>query len=1676
MIDYRKRRKRVFLILFFVFLFSIFSVSSYVFSSTKLEMKIEYLEDVWDLSTEESFSKEWFSKGSEIKFTVNLSEYFYQVDFEEGDIEQPFEVNAKYINRQVDDISITRVLDEEGEFSGIYEVQIDLSDFETLKDHFLYITISILEGNSWEIPEKEGDIDFFIFRDTTKPTINLSGIDDGYIFYSDNETKKPILNIEVKDRYLDYDNVFISVNGEKEPLEVDQKTNQAKVEFTEDGKYEVYVKAADLAGNTAISDEITFYIHYEEPKIKVSIDGEEDISGRYYNEELLIDIEIQNSLPDYQVEVFIEKDDKLNKIIEYQRKNFAIDLSENGKYNISFYITDTHNDGEYTHEFNNFISLTIDQTDPTISIFEIEDGEKKIIEQELSFSKDILVEIVEENLNEEQTKVIVYKDDEEFFLDDDFQKDSENPNLYIWSYLFEEDGNYSLEVNAKDKAKNNSSQAVTFSVDQTPPEIEIDGIKNGVHYNDIRTVDISITDDHLDQENITLEIEVLNEQGEFEEYPIDEQLEFPDDETSIIQIPFEEEGTYKIYIHAFDLIKNETEIEKTFTIDQTKPELFIENINNGEFNNDSKEVKISVVEENYMTNEVNFVVTRNGEDITDIVEDGHEEWWREGKESELIYTFTEDGFYTIYLSAIDRAGNEADDLEKTFTIDQTNPKIHITGIEDGKYYNYPVEAEFSVRDVNLDVQEIIVLRNGVEYDVGDFVIEEGEDFEDSIALLRHEFLEEGNYTLTISAVDQAGNEAFEVLEFTIDLTKPDLTVINQIPSYVKAEYIHEKGVNQLVSIHVEEENINQMNVNVLYETPEGKKENINQENLGQWVSEDHINYSFIFNEEVFYKDGIYEVNIEVKDRADNQAKDHFTFTIDNIKPEITLSKVDRYNRFPIDQHITVKEFNYDTNNVDIEIYKQNSKEQFIPYHHKDFPRWKNLGEITKHSYPFKEDGTYKIIANAKDKAGNEAETKANIFTIDTIAPKLSIKGIDITKDIKHYNSNKRIYFSVEDVNISKSRTKLDIRKRNETTGKMEPFSIGKDFTFTDRKATLNYLFQEEGLYSIKLDATDKAGNRAEPIEVSFVIDKTAPVLSIDGINHNKYYDTNRKVDITIDEQNYKTNHISFSVKRNGRDITKIVEQSSGPGWKNSRKHSQLTYMFSEDGTYEINLQAIDAAGNRARSERKIFTIDKVKPKIDVSGVENGEYYNEDRLVNMTITDVNLDVNDIRITRNGHPYDVGQFSIQHHQFSNSIASLKHNFTLEGDYVIFIEAIDKAGNRSTKRVEFTIDKTPPVITAIMKEDGTEIKDGSYINRIFTPEFRLDHPEDEIVSITLNNGPNIVGKVPIASDEMEYHYQVLARDKAGNETTLNLRFIVDTTSPQLNISGILEGYFNRDLSPNVTYYDKNLDEKNTFVTLNGKPFENGMTLQEEGDYVLRAVIADLAGNVTKRTIFFTIDKTAPVIRFEENISNQFFNDIVLPKILIEDMSDYDIIAITLNGEPYTLGDPIEEEGKHVLYFEVKDKAGNIRQLTVEFVIDLTPPIIIFEGVEDNGKYYEGVDLYISLDNPEDEITSITLNGEVVEGHIFDRGGHRVVSISLEDLDKYEVAVEARDQAGNTTHEKISFEIADKSWFVKLYENKSVFYGIVIGLLLSITSIVALLFHTINRGEKLSKNRSRA
>lgn len=524
----------------------------------------------------------------------------------------------------------------------------------------------------------------------------------------------------------------------------------------------------------------------------------------------------------------------------------------------------------------------------------------------------------------------------------------------------------------------------------------------------------------------------------------------------------------------------------------------------------------------------------------------------------------------------------------------------------------------------------------------------------------------------------------------------------------------------------------------------------------------------------------------------------------------------------------------------------------------------NEGTATLNGAPFTlgsqvgDDGSYTLIVT--DAAGN---TTTVAFAIDRTPPQVT--GVT---DGSFYNTNRTI-------------------------------------TFNEGTATLNgsafvsgTVVGEEGDYT--LIASDAAGNTTT---IRFLIDKTAPTVT--GVVNGEPYSVARTITFNegtatlngnpfvsgstvSDEGSYtlvvtdpanNVTSVSFSIDRTAPIVTGVTDGSlyntdrtitfnEGTAMLNGRVFVSGTVVGEDD---DYTLVVSDAAGNETTVK---FTVDQTPPT--VIGVTDGERYNTDR----TIT-----FNEGTAALNGDPFGSGSA-----------------VTEDGEYTLIVT--DQAGNET--KIEFAIDRTPPVVTGVT--------DGSSYNTDRTVTFNEG-------TAALNGNPFVSG----TAISNEGAYALIVTDAAGN--TVEVNFAIDKTPP--SVSGAEDGKsYNTDRT--VTF-----DEGEAM--LNGEAFASGGRISEDGNYTL--IVTDAAGNLTMLT--FAIDQQPPVVDGVED-EESYNTDRTIT---------FNEGTAVLNGQPFVSGTSVSEEGEYTLV--VTDDAGNLN--TVFFTMDKTSPVVT--GAADKGRYTSAV-----------------------------------------------------------------------------------------------------------------------
>lgn len=562
------------------------------------------------------------------------------------------------------------------------------------------------------------------------------------------------------------------------------------------------------------------------------------------------------------------------------------------------------------------------------------------------------------------------------------------------------------------------------------------------------------------------------------------------------------------------------------------------------------------------------------------------------------------------------------------------------------------------------------------------------------------------------------------------------------------------------------------------------------------------------------------------------------------------------------------------------------------------------------------------------------------------------------------------------------------------------------------------------------------------------------------------------------------------------------------------------------------LSITDNAGNTSAARPRVFSIDQTAPVIEVSydnnDVQNEDCYKESRTATITVTDANFSEKDCVFTITGPQTQISPWK---HQAGSGCDGTVHTsscsyrcqvaFTQDGDYTFSFSCRDLAGHTAVygKTDQFTIDTVKPVVR--VSYDNNASTDGSHYQAARRASIEIEdknfNPADAQVEITAQRDGATISVPAISSftqngdiwsasinyeEDGDYTFAVATTDKAGNpaQDYAPDTFTVDQTPPELSIEGVAENSANKGtVAPVIKTSDINLDGASLTVTLTGAnrgqvsykssrqqtdqnieiAMDDFSHMDEIDDlYTLEAVVSDRAGNESRQTRIFSVNRFGSVYLIEEATSQlveQFYTsqeqDIVITEVNVDTLQ-YGEISYSLDGNIVTLeqgkdyevtartdasswkmyeyrikAENFRQEGSYVVSLYSEDLAQNrssnkAKGKEVSFVIDKTAPTIVVAGVEDNGQYVDA-SRNITVDTQDNillDSVGVYTNDEkkisAGRGELLKSNGQ--VNLALSGSNQQQkLYVEARDAAGNMVRSRDIRFLITKNMLVQWYSN---------------------------------------
>ena len=262
---------------------------------------------------------------------------------------------------------------------------------------------------------------------------------------------------------------------------------------------------------------------------------------------------------------------------------------------------------------------------------------------------------------------------------------------------------------------------------------------------------------------------------------------------------------------------------------------------------------------------------------------------------------------------------------------------------------------------------------------------------------------------------------------------------------------------------------------------------------------------------------------------------------------------------------------------------------------------------------------------AVDNAGNQT-VKEERLSIDITKPRVTLSFDNNRVENEFYfKENRTALITVEERNFSQDSFKILITDPAEGKGtrllEVERDSFQKVSGSGDSTRWESRIyFNKDGDYQLSITGEDLAGNAMEDLvyaegtqaALDFTVDKTAPVLSVsydnNTANHEFYYKEGRRAEISIEEKNFRSDLVDYSVlKDGGREAhgSALSSFSGGEGRGVSELHHQASISYEEDGDYQFNIRVKDLAGNEALAyPEDHFVIDRTAPSLTISDILN----------------------------------------------------------------------------------------------------------------------------------------------------------------------------------------------------------------------------------------------------------------------------------------------------------------------------------------------------------------------------------------------------------------------------------------------------------------------------------------
>ncbi|EHF4931300.1 Ig-like domain-containing protein [Enterobacter hormaechei] len=1002
-------------------------------------------------------------------------------------------------------------------------------------------------------------------------------------------------------------------------------------------------------------------------------------------------------------------------------------------------------------------------------------------------------------------------------------------------------------------------------------------------------------------------------------------------------------ASYQVSVSAQDSAGNSASATHTISVDTTAPVISVNTLSGDDVLNAAEAQQALTVQGSSSAEAGQTVtVTLGGKTYTALVaNDGT--WTLDVPAADLAAL--SQGALTVTASVNDKAGNSGQTTH-TLTVDTIAPAVTISTVADDDIVNNAEQLAgqtISGTTTAEQGQTVTVSFNGHSYQAtvaanGSWsVFVPGRDFLG---------LSDGDYTITATVSDKAGNPGSATHDVTLNGDVPTIA----INTFAQDDIVNaaEHGTPLVISGTTDAPAGQTVTI-----TLNGKTYTATVQNDGTW------SYTVGSADVTALADGgSYVINAQVSNAIGNSVSDNHTVTVDLTAPSMGISIDSLQN----DTGLSANDFITNDSQVVVNgsLTAQLGNNEKAQISLDGGVTWIDL-TVTGTTWRYTDgrtltDGTYQYQVRVIDNAGNVGATDSQDVVIDLTKPAAATITVDsVSQDTGLSDSD----FITSDNQISLKGT-LGAALGS---GDHAQISLDGGATWTDVSVSgLSWTYIDgrtltDGDYNYQLRVIDEAGNISATTSQVVTIDTVAPdsskTIAIDSISD----DTGLSSSDFITRDTSLTLHGSLGATLADGEYAQI-SIDGGVTWQNVIVTGNSWYYV--DGrtlgnqTYDYYVRVVDAAGNVGASAHQQVTVDTVAPDaaitvtVDNITVDTG-FDNNDFLTSSTSYTLNGTL--------GAELGAGEY-VQVSMDGGTtwvyatVSGTQWRYTdartlADGDYRYQVRVVDQAGNvGATTTQDVTVDTQAPqygiTIDSISEDTGQSGSDFITMDTSLTINGSLGSAlaSDERVQISLDGGNTWIDATVTNQRwsytdtrdlaDGDYNYQVRIIDQAGNVGSTTSQVVtVDTTPP--DTVGTVVSYTDGEGERQGSFGASVATDDNSPVingTLNRAP-DNGEIVQlyrdgvllgqvtmngaaswyfqdsglNDGNHVYMLRVTDLAGNFTDSDDFvLKVDTSIPTTTVTINPQTTTDSTPILSGLVSAGLTNGEYVVITVNDKTYT------------------------------------------------------------------------------------------------------------------------------------------------------------------------------